>query len=127
MIDAKELRIGNYFYDRGGKLLCLDYWDLNNKMCMSYDPYHPFTEYPEYAEPIPLTEQWLIDLGAERIVGWDDMIIFRITHNKMVADVEQLDKGFENDMGMVINSVHEYQNYIRFTLGKELTKQNNPL
>lgn len=77
MIQANELRIGNFFLDRGGKLLRID-WFEHDKLCMSNpitvepDEYfapdgkmfgHPYTEDIEFANPIKLTEERLTDLG----------------------------------------------------------------
>ena len=60
MIPPKELRIGNYFYDESGKIQRI-YWFENINKLYCNQKVHPFTEYPENANPIPLTEQWLKD------------------------------------------------------------------
>ncbi len=119
MIQANELRIKNLvrykFHDKEAtiEISANDFKILEQQN----------EKYKDRYNPIPLTEKLLIELGAERIVGWDGMIIFRINHKNMSVDIEELEKGFENDMGMVINNVHEYQNYVFYTIGKEITKQ----
>ena len=64
---ANELRIGNYFMDRGGKVLRLDFWDSPGKLAMNNviegTVWHPLTEDVKYAKPVPLTEEWLLRFG----------------------------------------------------------------
>ncbi|KQC33977.1 hypothetical protein AAU57_12035 [Nonlabens sp. YIK11] len=119
MIEAKDLRIGNYVMlaDKG-----LYQIDCGHDI----DEIDGFPEGDTYCEPIPLTEKWLIDLGAQRIAGWDDMVFYRVTNGNLCADVQVLSDGFENDMDKLIFSVHEYQNYIYSTIGKELTLNKKP-
>lgn len=75
---ASELRVGNWVSDRGGKTLQVDRI-YGNKI--EYDVkglpthsefsgiplyYHPLTEEIEYCQPIPLTEEWLVNFGFEK-------------------------------------------------------------
>lgn len=72
-----ELRIGNYIFDRSGKILRIDGWENPSKVYMDNGtyhlpepigevPYHPLTEEISFLKPIPLTEQWLKDFGFEK-------------------------------------------------------------
>lgn len=75
MITARELRIGNFVADRGGKTLTIDRFYGNKIECdvkgmPQKDPhtgiklyYHPFTEEIDFLHPIPLTEEWLESAG----------------------------------------------------------------
>ena len=72
MIQGKEIRIGNYLKDRGGKVLRVDFIEyvqdgfdtkFGQKMFIEGQEVHPMTEYSDYAEPIPITNDWLIKLG----------------------------------------------------------------
>lgn len=71
---ANELRIGNYVYDRGNKLLKIEGWENESKVFQSsgyYNlpepigqlPFHPLTEDVEFLKPILLTEEWLLKFG----------------------------------------------------------------
>ncbi len=65
-VRASELRIGNFVMDRGGKILFIDHWEYENKISEKrVDGLHPFTEFVEYLQPIPLTEEWLLKFGFE--------------------------------------------------------------
>jgi hypothetical protein len=74
MIQANELRIGNWIADRGGKEWQIDHWEYKDKVSSKPDSFvlpamsmtnsfHPYTEYLDYLQPIPLTEEWLIRFG----------------------------------------------------------------
>jgi hypothetical protein len=63
---ANELRIGNLLFDRGDKILRLDYWDFMKpaqRMFLGDSELHPLTENLEYCKPIPLTEEWMFKFG----------------------------------------------------------------
>jgi hypothetical protein len=74
MIAENELRIGNWVTDRGNKRLSIDRIVGDRIECdvkgVPYESdtgipmyYHPDTEYFEYLQPIPLTEEWLVKFG----------------------------------------------------------------
>lgn len=72
MIDVKELRVGNYVLDRVGKIIRIDFFEYLRD---GYDckfgqlnyfndiEMHALTEYSNYANPIPLTEDILLKCG----------------------------------------------------------------
>lgn len=69
MIQADEIMIGNWIADRGGKKWQIDSWECKDKvscksqLCEIYGHKcegHPLTEYVEYLQPIPLTEDILV-------------------------------------------------------------------
>ena len=124
---ANELRIGNYFLDRGNKTLRID-WFERSKACMTMMignmEVHPLTEDFEYMQPIPLTEEWLLKFGFE----WS--IRHQATHKE----------GFEFDLNSLvyggyslstwkrgviivesIKYVHQLQNLYFALTGEELT------
>ena len=79
MVKSNELRLGNYIQDRGGKALRIDFMEhvqegydtkLGQLMHLEGQEVHPMTEYTDYANPIPLTEEWLLRLGFELEEGW---------------------------------------------------------
>jgi hypothetical protein len=72
MIQGKEIKIGNYLKDRGGKVLRVDFIEyvengfdtkFGQKMFVEGQEVHPMTEYSDYAEPIKLSGEWLEKLG----------------------------------------------------------------
>lgn len=70
IIQANELKKGNFVLDRGGKTIRVD-WIEKYKVCMdlsndSQFPLQPLTEDFEYLQPIPLTEDILLKCGFEK-------------------------------------------------------------
>lgn len=74
MINANELRLGNFVKDRGGKVIRIDFLEhiqngydtkFGQLIFLEGNEVHPMTEYTDYAEPIPLTEEWLLKFGFE--------------------------------------------------------------
>jgi hypothetical protein len=116
-MQARELRIGNWLrfdnmiskpyntqvYPRMFRQLGMD---LSENLNLELSPYH---------QPIPLTEQWLLDFGFEfRIdtnVWWstDDILCYS---NGYI--------GFPTTCYTKIDHVHDLQNYYFSVLGKEL-------
>lgn len=92
MIQANELRIGNYIADRGGKIWQIDCWESQNKVAAKA-PYigdmigmpmygHPLTEEVDYLQPIFLTPEilekcgfaWSIYHQAHYLSGFDYVV-----------------------------------------------------
>jgi hypothetical protein len=74
MIQANELRIGDWIADRGGKEWQIESWECSNKVSAKEPEFnlpsfsfrvHPMTEYVDYLQPIPITEEWLLKAGFE--------------------------------------------------------------
>ena len=75
-IKPEELRLGNYVKDRGGKTIRIDFFEhfekdydckFGQKNFFNGDEVHPLTEYTQYAQPIALTEEWLLKFGFIKI------------------------------------------------------------
>ena len=67
-MEARELRIGNYFYFKGdsiGRFGKLQRWKSYYFHLMHSEDWI----LPKIIEPIPLIEQWFLDLGFEKIEG----------------------------------------------------------
>ena len=121
MIQANELRIFNWVADRGGKQWQIDHWESMNKvsakpstsMCMGIlIENHPMTEYLDYLYPIPLTEEWLLKVGAKRF-GKDFTLHGVIIHTRK--------RGFViNKSVPIMKYLHQLQNFIFANRGKEL-------
>ena len=72
MIKAHELRIGNLVKDRGGKIIRIDFFEnesrpniikFGQRVYLGETEVHGLTEYSDFAEPIPITEELLIKAG----------------------------------------------------------------
>jgi hypothetical protein len=112
-IQAKELRIGNYYNlhtsgsDEWGVITPEDIVDLAN------DPLD------DYFKPIPLTEEWFNKLGFE-----DE---YCISHKDEYFNLTEVKDGycFTADLyhhtGIPIKYVHQLQNLYFALTGKELT------
>ena len=72
-------------------------------------------------EPIPLTEEWLLKFGFEKLEGWDDMYYFQIgdfqIHEYNVG-------GYEFD-DFDIKNVNQLQNLYFALTGEELKLKDN--
>lgn len=120
MIQANELRIGNYV--RLSKSVTVD------ENIIKVTPHDISNAYEQnkkgansFLQPIPLTEHWLIDFGFE--IDWI------ISHKDEYFNLFQ--QGSEyfytadmcNHNSIAIDSVHQLQNLYFALTGKELTKQ----
>lgn len=105
-MNSNELRIGNYFKDRGGKILRLDFWDLGMKPAQRNFveglEVHAFTEDLQYCQPIPLTEEILLKCGFEN--DPHDKAIFLKTYRKQHV----IAIGRDGSVGLC-NSLREYK------------------
>lgn len=126
MIEARELRIGNYVYDRGDKILRINGWENNTKifqnngtyMCEPFGeiPCHPLTEEVEFLKPIPLTEEILLKFGYIECGFRDNHFIIKGHTIWKCNDLFMCDKN-----GIVIKSTHQLQNLYHALTGQELT------
>lgn len=116
MIEAKELRIGNWVYQG------LRYGDCE---ASSYEIYNlslgGTSEYYKEWKPIPLTEDWLLNFGLKldkHINGYDILVYFgdkRFWLN--IAECPNESAGFHVEL----KHVHQLQNLYFALIGEELT------
>ena len=117
MINAKELRIGNYVHS-------LETGETQKITGITEE--HPFFDaitfdYPNYdeIEPIPLTEEWLTKLGLEKDGIWFNYL-FGFYSIGISNDYSGFN--FSYDDGFIpIKYVHELQNLVFSLSGYELT------
>ena len=118
---ANELRIGNLFKDRGGKVLRLDFWDHMvpaQRVFIEGSEMHPLTEYLDYCQPVPLTEEWLLRFGFElRAAGSEFVGHNMILHNWLV------DREYVSWGTVKLKYVHQLQNLYFALTGEELIIQ----
>ena len=130
MIQANELRIGNWISDRGGKQWQIDCWEAPNKVAAK-EPYmgelfekpmygHPLTEEVEYLQPIPLTPEILEKFGFEK--DEDGIYLFR-SCMYWLDDIKVLQIAIQ--YAVALNApcayLHQLQNLIFSLTGEELT------
>lgn len=139
---ANELRIGNYFLDRGGNILQLHFWEGPDKLAMNNIhggiTFHPLTEYIGEAKPIHITEEWLLRFGFEKIKNesYINGYEFRLMHDESIRFdgigtlgwlsgknkylvVNTLCRG--NYVCNAVRHVHELQNLYFVITGEEIT------
>ena len=111
---ASELRIGN---------LCIQYGDI----CPieSGEEIDDCAQYPDKYEPIPLTEEWLLKFGFQKITGWSKnefcslhtgYIEFQWDKDGMMISIEDQNLTLSH-----IKYVHSLQNLFFSLTGNELT------
>lgn len=122
---AKDLMLGNYVMDRNGKILRIDFFEYlekgfdckfgqHNPLSDGFGPLHPFTEYTDYAKPIPLTDEILSKCKfrfAE--LGFEDLNVSKVLFKSGYYFI--IDVYFHE-----INYLHELQNLYKLLIGKEL-------
>lgn len=140
MIQPQELRLGNYVYDRGEKVIRIDFFEhLENGYDCKFgqngivDPEwghtHPLTEYTEYAKPIPLTEEWLLKFGFENdtygnftLSLGDILDVQWVMVSFKYYDLKEWDSTQFSDNNLMYDCkyVHQLQNLYFSLTGKEL-------
>lgn len=137
MIQANELRIGNWIKDRGGKEWQIDNWESPNKVSAKEPEFntcgmllkgHPFTEYVNFLQPIPLDESWLIRAGFSVITESSAGKRYGYVINGVFSSdltlifwktTENAGKFFRSNLE--IKFVHQLQNLFFALTGTELT------
>jgi hypothetical protein len=111
MIQANELRIGNYIAAKGGRAFEAQLFHLNKlekKECQFY--------------PIPITEEWLLKFGfiegISDIVKYPLKVIYRLKPDSLTES--DLCVGIENLYLKKIKHVHQLQNLYFALTQKEL-------
>jgi len=126
MIDAQELRIGNYLeHNKHGLIKVLGVKPhCDNHMIIHDDTWCYLTN----CKPIPLTEQWLIDFGFEK---FGDNSSFYLGCYEKGFTFDRYDstqariwwRGRYLGICQRLGSVHQLQNLYFALTGKDLTKK----
>ena len=136
-LTAQNLRVGNYiqlnqkWFERNPNLSNTP--KINIVKDISFDialGEHAINSYSMcYLKPIPLTEQWLIDFGFEKINhigGYSFYSIIRNGKNKKDIPNINIYESYttigNNSMCKHLEYVHQLQNLFFCLTGKELTK-----
>lgn len=133
IIQANELRIGNLVYDRGDKILRIDYWErkdmIAQKVVVGGFVGHPFTEDIEFLKPIPLTEEWLLKFGFEFGMKFQDFVKgkykFTQLKNKILYGEFSEEGIFYFNTITKIKYLHQLQNLYFALTNEELTIKEN--
>jgi len=119
-MNANELRIGNYIHvsEEGSlEVLKIDLNDMCNLEC---------TIDKDMFEPIPLTEEWLLKLGAKQYM-FDDIKTNEYMFNKWFTVSLVNEQGFcqlclsNRYLPVHLEYVHQLQNMVWILTNKELT------
>lgn len=114
---ASELCIGNYVINQFDKLKAIDFYDFK----WHYDDMQGFTSDWSMFKPIPLTEEWLLKLGAEKDENGDLFIPYLNDLRFYLTDgVIQLCKSYHAPIMNFehIKYVHQFQNLHFLLTGK---------
>ncbi len=140
-MDSKELRIGNYVIANGlheGKIMTIEQiggkGTLDDERRVIFFSEHTAGEFAKHCKGVPLTEQWLIDLGFYKFsygfnletLRMDALSHGHITFYRYSPDVFKIELGTSS--GYIfgepsIKYVHQLQNLYFALCGKELIKQ----
>jgi hypothetical protein len=132
-MEAKELRIGNWFNDtlEGGghfqvEQICKDSGGFNGyyiayrngsfKMSLEEDEEEEF----RCIQPIPLTQEWLLKCGFERIIGAKKRI-YKLTYYSTIFTYDEDGYFRVNGLFVSCHFVHTLQNLYFALTGEELT------
>ena len=121
---TRELRIGNYVSHYVGDDLKVDviadvgYHLLSSAKSITS---RKDSDVIKSLEPIPLTEEWLLKFGFDKLEGWDDTFFFQLND---VQILEYNVSGYDYD-GVNIKHVHQLQNLYFALTGEELKLKDN--
>lgn len=127
MIEAKDLSIGCLVYDRGGRVLRIDYMDKHKvyqEMFVNEINVHPLSEYYTRIEPIQVTEDLLRQAGFKKqgkrysknwFFLWED-------NGNIVFALEEMHS--QTGTYLIIKSVHQLQILYRALTGEDLSFLN---
>ena len=128
MIKAKELRIGNNFQDDEGNILtCFGVApvDDSDQFNIWYGNELGFILLEEEAEPIPLTEEWLIKFGLQhKSFSFDHECLHKdinVGYNGDDFINNQISFLYKKKVWFKIHYVHSLQNLYFALTGEELT------
>jgi hypothetical protein len=108
-MDAKELRIGNWCSDCEGCNYQVTALSILNMVNFS-NGYNPCS--------IPLTEDWLVKFGFEKVSGWDYYKGWIKDYVELECDCYGFD--YVNNIDKEVKHVHQLQNLYFALTGEEL-------
>lgn len=122
-MEANELRLGNYVFDGLGNLT-----EVTAKMIV--EQHQSDIASCIYLQPIPLTEQWLIDFGFEKVNSSSELHLkkgFFHWYSSTKSIVLEFDSGINGDcydffLDDNCDKVHQLQNLYFSLTGEELKK-----
>lgn len=100
-MEARELIAGNYYQDENGNIEKLDTFEVNFGVL----------EYPNGFKPIPLTQEWLVNFGAERVKQKSGVIACYKLHG-IKFEVSNSGNVYHSQTRKLIPYVHKLQNFM---------------
>lgn len=129
MVQANELRIGNFISSPRGELEIVEIGVKNNDYYATFNGIHE-GYYLEVCEPIPLTQELLLKCGAklrEVNCGWEYYDIDGFVISVNVKDKRVFFSAFDrdgekyvNDFDLELETIHQLQNLYFALSNKEL-------
>jgi len=117
---ANELRIGNLFRDKYNTKNHFKVCGLSENITFDYITFNNWQ-----AEPIPLTEEWLLKFGFDEEIK-DYLGFYRFKKGKFVVVREQNVYGYPyedyegNEFDLELEHIHQLQNLYHALTGEEL-------
>ena len=127
---AIDLRIGNYFYEMKNGLICsveqvkdigssgVNHYNFGDE-CVLFKEYKP-SKHQFYAEPIPLTEEWLLKFGFFLSEESDTYNKCNESYNEMCIEGYLQKEMNVTDINVRLKHVHQLQNLYHALTGEEL-------
>jgi hypothetical protein len=123
MIQAKELRIGNYLLNYENKVIRINKWDF-----VGYrDNYGNIYSFDK-SNPIPIDEKWLTDFGFRDL---NYVFVLNASRKKLLVNwstrivSSNIRNGFYLNKYKHIKYIHQLQNLYFALTGKELQLKDN--
>ena len=122
---ANELRIGNFVSTEGIDFVEVSKIDADFGICykipQEFGQFYPYKE----VEPIPLTEEWLMRFGFDKVLPRNDKMYYRLNDDFVIEENNVFllgDDAFEMlKLRRKIKYVHQLQNLYFALTGEELT------
>lgn len=128
MIQAKDLRVGNFIQSNGlhkGKIVVVDQilckYNYEPDRVLFFKDYNS-GDYAKDCEPLPLTEEWLLKFGFEfDEITWYNSKFTKFFMSQGNGGFDYWINRFADPIVGNIKSVHQLQNIFHALTGEELT------
>ena len=125
---TNELRIGTYVATEGIDFVEVSKIDEDFGICykipQEFGQFYPYKE----VEPIPLTEEWMMRFGFDKVLPRNDKMYYRLNDDFVIEENNVFllgDDAFEMlKLRRKIKYVHQLQNLYFALTGEELTIDN---
>ena len=125
-MNTKELRIGNYIFDKHGDIGAIDSIGMSEFVRLTTENYRCESSMLAHCNPIPLTDEWLVKFGFDKS-GYKDIEVDEIfMYKNGSASIGGWDACCDSHCYHVkIRYVHQLQNLYFSLTGKEFITISN--